>query len=81
MMKLSIIIYIEVVIGFINDLYIALESDGEAFVEIGVISGSLQRDVAFQLSFSDEYATGKTRSSLTECLGGKRVGSHRDVGG
>ncbi len=51
------------VIGFINDPYTALESAGEAFVEIGVISGSLQRDVAFQLSFSDESATGKTRWS------------------
>ena len=48
--------------GFINDPYTAMESDGEAFVEIGVLSGSLQRDVAFQLSFSDESATGKTCS-------------------
>ncbi len=49
------------VIGFINDPYTAMESDGEAFVEIGVLSGSLQRDMAFQLSFSDESAVGKTR--------------------
>ncbi len=32
-------------------------------MEIGVLSGSLQRDVAFQLSFSDESATGKKRWS------------------
>ncbi len=46
------------VIGFINDPYTALESDGEAFVDIGVISGSVQRNVAFELAFSSGSALG-----------------------
>ncbi len=46
-------------IGFINEPYTALESDREAFVEIGVISGYFQRDVYFQLTFSSGSALGK----------------------
>ena len=48
----------ELVIGFINEPYTAVESDEEAFVEIGVISGSVQRNVAFQLAFSSGSAFG-----------------------
>ncbi len=40
------------VIGFINESYTALESDREAFVDIGVISGSVQRNVAFAIESS-----------------------------
>ncbi len=47
------------VIGFINESYTALESDEEAFVDIGVISGSVQRDVIFELTFSNGSALGK----------------------
>ncbi len=51
--------YVELVIGFINEPYTALESDKEASVEIGVLSGSLQRDVSFQRTFSSGSALGK----------------------
>ncbi len=50
---------VELVIGFINEPYIALESDEEEFLDIGVISGDLQRDVVFQLTFSSGSALGK----------------------
>ncbi len=46
------------VIGFINDPYTALESDGVAFVDIGIISGSVQRNVIFELAFSSGSALG-----------------------
>ena len=45
-------------IGFINLPYSATENDGVAFVEIGVISGNLQRDVSFQLLFTSGSALG-----------------------
>ncbi len=40
-----------------------MESDGEATVEIGIISGYLQRDVSFQLTFSSGSALG----NVTQC--------------
>ncbi len=54
----------ELVIGFINEPYTALESDGEAFVDIGVISGSVQRNVAFQLTFSRGSALGNVKNKI-----------------
>ncbi len=55
----------ELVIGFINEPYTALESKGEAFVNIGVLSGSVQRSVAFQLTFSSGSALGNVKDILS----------------
>ncbi len=59
MMYLFLSYNAELVIGFINEPYTALESDGEAFVDIGVISGSVQRNLPFQLTFSSGLVLGK----------------------
>ena len=55
---------VELVIGFINEPYTALESDEEAFVNISVISGDLQRDVVFLLTFSSGSALGNIFKSM-----------------
>ena len=45
---------VEVVIGFINQIYNVSEDDGKVCVEIGVISGILGRNITVQLAFSSE---------------------------
>ena len=46
----------EVVIGFINQIYNVSEDDGKVYVEIGVISGILGRNITVQLAFSSKSA-------------------------
>ena len=51
------------VIGFIGQPYNANESDGEVFVELGVIEGMLQREVLVQLMLAPGSALGKYEPS------------------
>ena len=50
----------EVTIGFFNQSYNASESDGAVSVEVGIISGSLQREVSVQFTSSDSSALSKS---------------------
>ena len=47
---------LEVVIGFLDESYSVSESDGTAFIEFGVITGSIGTDIYVQLSLSDGSA-------------------------
>ena len=51
--------YIEVIIGFINPPYYVIENEGQVAIQIGVIDGSLQREVVVSFSTSDDTAVGK----------------------
>ena len=55
-------------IGFVNDPYTASEGDNEAFVEIGVISGNIGREVVFELSFFSGSALGNTDNRFSGYL-------------
>ena len=46
-------------IGFIDEPYVAFENDGNAIVTFGVINGTLQREVAVNLSFTGASAIGE----------------------
>ena len=50
---------LNVVIGFLGSPYSVNESVGVLAVQVGVISGSLQRDVVLNLSTTDATAIGK----------------------
>ena len=60
-------------IGFLNDPYTANEGDNEAFVEIGVISGSVEREIVFELSFFNGSALGNTDNHFSWLM---KISSH-----
>ena len=53
-----IIFYAAVVIGFLNPLINVTETDGGVFIEVGILSGVLQRNVVIHLSTLDLEAVG-----------------------
>ena len=57
-------------IGFIDAPYVAFENDSFATVTFGVINGTLQREVAVNLSFAGASAIGELILFLTQshCL-------------
>lgn len=52
------VIYIAITIGFRRSVYAVNESDGTVNIEIGVLEGSLQREVTISLSTRDSTALG-----------------------
>ena len=51
--------YTEVIIGFINPPYSVIENEGQVVIRVGVIEGSLRREVVVSFSTSDNTAIGK----------------------
>ena len=47
------------VVGFLSQSVVVSEDQGPARLEIGVISGALQRDLALQLTLTDISAQGQ----------------------
>ena len=43
----------EIIVGFLSTSYSTTESDGQLYIQVGVISGSVQREVIVNLSISD----------------------------
>lgn len=48
-----------VVVGFLSQSVVATENQSQATLEVGVISGALQRDLALQLTLRDNSALGQ----------------------
>ena len=46
---------IEAVVGFTQSTYIVFEADGIANIEIGVLSGSIQRDIPLVVTLSERF--------------------------
>ena len=54
-----------VVIGFIDAPYVAFENDGFATVTFGVVDGTLEGEVAVNLSFTSASSIGELTLFLT----------------
>ena len=46
---------IEAVVGFTQSTYAVFEADGIANIEIGVLSGSIQRDIPLVVTLSERF--------------------------
>ena len=49
----------DVIIGFLDTSYSVFENESQVFFQVGVLNGSLQRNVTVTLSTSDLTAIGK----------------------
>ena len=49
----------DVIIGFLDTSYSVLENELQVIIQVGVLEGSLQREVTVTLSISDLTAIGK----------------------
>ena len=57
--------HIDATIGFINSPYSVIENEKQVVIQVGVIEGSLQREVVVSFSTSDSAAIGKPVTSKT----------------
>ena len=62
------VLYIAISIGFLDTSYVVDESSNEVSLQVGAISGSLQRDLLFAFSTINMDAIGKLLQVMLKFL-------------